>query len=331
MRVVLDGMGSDNYPAPEISAAIEAAKLFGDEIIVTGKQSELQPLLDKENTDKAPVRIVDAPEAFSMKDKISGSALRKGKNSMGVGMDLIKNGEADVFVTVGNTGAAMAIGLARLGRIRGIRRPALSAPFPVRGGHCLVADIGANTECKPEYLLQFAIMGSIYVQHVWGVKSPRVGLISNGEEADKGNGLVKETYPLLKASGLNFFGNVEGKELFGGEVDVAITDGFTGNVLLKSSEAVAKFMSEILKDALMSSTRNKIGALIAKPAFVELKKALDPNEIGASILLGLDGLVFVGHGRSNTKALVSAIRTARQAVEVDLMDKMRSAVSREMK
>lgn len=327
MRVILDGMGSDDHPTPEITAAITAAKMFGDEIILTGNKAVLEPLLAKENKNNAPVRIVDAPETFSMTDKISGSVLRKGKNSMGVGMDMIKNNEADVIVTAGNTGGAMAIGLARLGRIKGVKRPGLSAPFPVKGGHCLVSDIGANVECKPEYLLQFAIMGSEYVQHVLGVASPRVGLISNGEEAGKGNELVKETYPILEKSKLNFVGNIEGKELFGGEVDVAITDGFTGNVILKTSEAASKLMSEILKESLMSTIRTKIGAVIAKPAFDAMKKKLDPNEIGAVPLLGLGGLVFIAHGRSNAKALTSAIQTARQAVAVDLMDKMRTAIA----
>ncbi len=321
-RIILDAMGSDNHPAPEVEAAIQAVAEFGDELILVGDEARLKPLLNG----AAGVRLVHAPEVFEMSDKISPGALRKVQNSMGVAMDLLKAGEADAFVTAGNTGGAMAIALARLGRMRGVKRPALSALFPVKGGHCVVTDVGANTECKPEYLLQFAQMGAIYAQLALGKPNPRVGLLANGEEDTKGNDLVKETHPLLKASGLNFIGNVEGKELFGGEADVVVTDGFTGNILLKSSEAVAKLLIDTLRAELMSGARTKIGALLAKPAFNALRKLLDPAEIGAVPLLGLDGLVFVGHGRSDARALVSAIRTTRAAVEAGLMPALRSAM-----
>lgn len=330
MKIVLDAMGSDNHPEPEVIAAVDAARFFGDEILLVGQEDKLKPLLDKHNPDNAPVTIVHAPDVFEMAAKISGSALRRAENSMGVGMDLLKNQGADAFVTAGNTGGAMAIGLARLGRIKGVKRPALCAIFPVKDGQAVVTDVGANAICKPEFLLQFAIMGSIYARAVLGVDNPRVGLISNGEEAGKGNELVKDTYPLLEASGLNFFGNIEGKELFGGEVDVAITDGFTGNVLLKSSEAVAKLMTSQLKDYLMASTRTKLGALLAKPAFGELRKSLDPSEIGAVPLLGLDGLVFVGHGRSDHRAMFSAIVNARKAVEANLLVELKANIQKEL-
>jgi glycerol-3-phosphate acyltransferase PlsX len=187
-------------------------------------------------------------------------------------------------------------------------------------------DIGTNPECKPEHLLQFAIMGSIYSQAVHGVESPRVGLLSIGEEAGKGNELVKGTYPLLEASGLNFFGNVEGKEIYGGSVDVVVTDGFSGNVFLKSSEAVAKLLVDVLKEELMGSLRTKIGALLAKPAFSKLRGMMDPAEVGAALLLGVNGLVFIGHGRSSARALVSAIRLARQTVEANLLGGVQKAI-----
>ena len=326
MTIVLDGMGSDNYPEPEVIAAVEAAKRFGDEIFLVGQKDKLAPLLEKHNPTNAPVTLIHAPDVFEMSDKISGSALRRSENSMGVGMDLLKNGEADAFVTAGNTGGAMAIGLARLGRIKGVKRPALCALFPVKGGYSVVTDIGANAICKPPFLVQFAVMGSIYAKTVLGVENPKVGLISNGEEAGKGNELVKDTYPLLEKSGLNFVGNIEGKELFGGEVDVAVTDGFTGNVMLKTSEAVAKLLTNQLRESLMASPVTKIGALLAKPAFSDLRKSLDPAEVGAVPLLGLDGLVFVGHGRSDHRAMLSAIIKARQAVEAGLLTSLRSAI-----
>ena len=326
MRIVLDAMGSDNHPEPEVIAAVDAAKTFGDEILLIGQQEKVEPLLEKYNTINAPVKLIHAPDVFEMAAKISGSALRRAENSMGVGMDLIKNGKADAFVTAGNTGGAMAIGLARLGRIKGVKRPALCAIFPVKNGKAVVTDVGANAICKPEFLVQFAIMGSIYAQAVLKVESPRVGLISNGEEEGKGNELVKETYHLLEETGLNFIGNIEGKELFGGEVDVAITDGFTGNVLLKSSEAVAKLLTDQLKEFLMASAVTKAGALLAKPAFSKLKRTLDPAEIGAVPLLGLDGLVFVGHGRSDHRAMFSAVLNARRAVEANLLPTLKSAI-----
>jgi len=330
MRIVLDAMGSDNYPEPEVIAAVEAAKRFGDEIFLVGQQEKLIPLLEKYNPSKAPVTLIHASEVFKMTDKISGSALRKAENSMGVGMNLLKDGKADAFVTAGNTGGAMAIGLARLGRIKGVKRPALCALFPVKGGQAVVTDVGANAMCKPEFLLQFAIMGSLYAQTVLNVENPRVGLVSNGEEAGKGTDLVKETYPLLEQSDLNFIGNIEGKELFGGEVDVAVTDGFTGNVMVKVSEAVAKLLTQQLREHLMSSPMTKIGAALAKPAFAELKKDLDPAEVGAIPLLGLDGLVFVGHGRSDHQALFSAIIKARQAVSADLLTILRKAIQEKL-
>jgi glycerol-3-phosphate acyltransferase PlsX len=328
MRIILDAMGSDTHPAPEVQAALEASRTFGDEILLVGTADLLREQLKA--SDSSKVRVIHAPEVIEMTDKPAENARRKAQNSMAIGMELIKSGDGDAFVTAGNTGGAMATGLFTLGRIRGVKRPALTALFPVKGGHCVVSDIGANAECKPEYLLQFAIMGSIYAQKVLGKASPRVGLLSNGEEAGKGNLLVKETYPLLANSGLNFIGNVEGKELFGGQADVVVTDGFTGNVLLKSSEAVAKFLVDVLRQELMGSLQTKIGAFLAKPAFKVLKEMMDPAEVGAAPLLGIDGLIFVGHGRSDARALLNAIRVARQAVEVDLLAALRTAIQEKL-
>jgi len=324
MRIVLDAMGSDTHPEPELQAAVDASRHYGEEIILVGPADQLEPRLKVMGGDQ--VRLVHAPEVIEMTDKPAVNARRKAQNSMAVGIDLLKAGEADAFVTAGNTGGAMATGLFRLGRIRGVKRPALVGLFPTRAGYCTVLDLGANADVKPEYLLQFAIMGSVYAETSQGLRSPRVGLLSNGEEAGKGNELVKAAYPLLAGSGLNFIGNVEGKELFGGQVDVAVTDGFTGNVLLKSSEAVAKLIIDVLREELTASTRTKVGALLAKPAFGKIKKMLDPGEVGAAPLLGIDGLVFVGHGRSDARALFNSIGAARRAVEMDLLGKLRFAI-----
>ena len=325
MRIVLDAMGSDTYPDPEVLAAAEAAQLFGDEILLVGHEDRLKPKLQGLNG-AGKVTFVHAPDVLEMTDKPARSARGKAQNSMAVGMDLLKSGEGDAFVTAGNTGGAMANGLFRLGRIRGVKRPALTGVIPVAGGNCIVLDLGANAECKPDYLLQFAVMGSLYASKVRGVSNPRVGLMSNGEEEGKGNQLVKDAYPLLQTSGLNFIGNIESKELYAGIVDVVVTDGFTGNVFLKTSEAVAKFMFSVLKEQLMGSLQTKIGAAIARPAFNEVRKLMDPAEVGAVPLLGLDGLVFVGHGRSDARALVNAIRAARKAVEVDLLAALRTTI-----
>jgi glycerol-3-phosphate acyltransferase PlsX len=331
MRIVLDGMGSDQSPEPEIQAAAEAAREFPDEIFLVGPQETLQRGLDASGGSPPNLHLVHAPETITMEDKGLKLALMakrpNARNTMAVGMDLVKTGAADVFVTAGNTGGALATAYYRLGLIEGVERPALSGLFPVKHGYCAVLDIGANPDCKPEHIFQFAVMGSVYAKKVLGLQNPRVGLISNGEEPGKGNQLVKDSFPMLQSSGLNFIGNLEGKELFGGEADVAVTDGFTGNVLLKSSEAVAKLLVDLLREELMGSTRTKIGALLAKPAFEQLRKVLDPGETGAAPLLGIDGLVFIGHGRSDARALVNAIGTARQAVEAHLLEAIRSEIA----
>lgn len=334
MRIVLDAMGSDDRPEPEVAAALEAVRLFGDEIILVGPIDLLKSRLETQAPRGAPqVHLVDAPEIISMEDKglqLALKAKRKtSKTSMAVGIDLVKNGEADAFVTAGNTGGCLATAYFRLGTIPGLERPALTALFPVKGGFCTALDIGANPDCKPEHLEQFAVLGSVFSNKVRGITNPRVALLSNGEEGGKGNELVKGAYKLLQGSGLNFIGNVEGKELFGGQTDVVVMDGFTGNILLKSSEAVAKLLVDIISQEIRGSNSLgvKVGGMLVKSTLKEsLKRNLDPDEIGAAILLGVNGLVYIGHGRSNAHALVSAIRTARQAVEAGLLPALHAAI-----
>ncbi|MBE0696312.1 MAG: phosphate acyltransferase PlsX [Anaerolineaceae bacterium] len=328
MTIILDAMGSDKYPEPEIQGAITAAGMFGEEILLVGHEEILRPKLEAMNTQKFPVTIIHAADVLEMEDKAVAGATKKPNNSMAVGLKLVKSGRGQAFVSAGNTGGVMFNALRTLGRIKGVQRPGLTALFPTRKGRCVVLDIGANADCRPEYLLQFALMGSLYAQNVLGIEKPRVGLLSNGEEAGKGNQLIKETFPLLQKSELNFFGNVEAKELFGGEVDVVVTDGFTGNVLLKSSEAVAKLLIDTLRSELKSSLITQIGAGLAMPAFKHLRKLMDPEEVGAAPLLGIDGLVFVGHGRSNAPAIVSAIQVARSAVQSNLIEKLRQNIQK---
>jgi glycerol-3-phosphate acyltransferase PlsX len=327
MTIILDAMGSDDRPGPEIQGAVIASNELNEEIILVGNETELESLLKSVPGDRSRVKIAHAPEALDMSDHIVEARAKK-QNSMKVGMELVKEGRGDAFVTAGNTGMAMYFAKKTFGDIEGVIRPCLCGVFPVRNGKAVVLDIGANAECRPEFLVQFAIMGKIYAQTMLNIASPRIGLLSNGEEEGKGNNLVRETFPLLdKEKQINFFGNVEGKELFGGEADVVVTDGFTGNVVLKSTEAVAKLIVDILKEELMSSFRTKMGGLLAKPAFGKLRSMLDPSEVGAAPLLGIDALVFVGHGRSDAKAIVSAIREAKQAVDNHLLEELRSAIT----
>lgn len=335
-RIVVDAMGSDDYPVPDVEGAVQAAHEFGVEIILVGDENKIRPVLEKQNIQGIKISIVHAPEMLTMADKNESLVLKArakdAKNSMAVGMDLVKNGEADAFVTAGNTGAGMVTALFRLGRIKGVDRPALAPIFPTATGTCVVLDIGANPDCKPENLLQFAILGSIYAEKVRGVNKPKVGLVSNGEEEGKGNELVKAATPLIKNSGLNYFGNVEGKEVIGGKVDVAVTDGFTGNVMLKSSEAVAKLITDTIRDIIKNGNiLTKIGGMLVRPALRQIKKLLDPGEQGAAPMLGINGLVFIGHGRSDSFAIKNAVRVAKHAVDVKVLDAMKSAIEESLK
>lgn len=326
MTLILDAMGSDRYPDPEIQAAVDTARLFSEDVLLVGHEATLAPKLKSVDPANTRVRIVDAPDILEMHEKPVEAAKRKPRNSMAVGLELIKSGEGSAFVSAGNTGGVMFNALRTLGRIKGVQRPALTAMFPTRVGHCVILDIGANADCRPEFLVEFAIMGSVYAEKVLGKSSPRVSLLSNGEEAGKGNQLVKDAYHLLENAGLNFTGNVEAKEVFAGEADVVVTDGFTGNVLLKSSEAVGKLITDVLKEEMSGSIIRMAGALMVKPAFMRVKKMMDPREVGAVPLLGIDGLVFVGHGRSDAHALVSAMKVAHQAVDIHLLDAIQTAI-----
>ncbi len=334
--IILDAMGSDEYPLPDVTGAVMAAREYGVEIILVGDEAKLKPALAAQNPGNLPVRIVHAPEMLTMEDKGVALALKarrpNAKNSMAVGVDLVKNGQGQAFVTAGNTGAAMVTAYFRLGMIEGVDLPALAPVFPTATGSCVVLDIGANPEVKPENLYQFAIMGSIYAEKVRGIKNPKIGLISNGEEEGKGNHNVKAATPLLKGAGLNYYGNVEGKEVIGGAVDVAVTDGFTGNVMLKSSEAVAKLIVDKIKEAIKSGgPLAMLGGLLVKPALGKIKKLLDPSEEGAAPLLGVNGLVFIGHGRSDAIAIKNAIRVAKNAAEANVLTAMRAGIAERLK
>lgn len=342
MKIVLDAMGSDNYPVPDVAGAVLAAQEWGDEIVLVGREDVVRQELAKHDTAGLKLEILHAPEMVEMHEHTE-AVKRKKDSSVRVGMRLVKQGQADAFVSAGNTSAVLAAALFDLGRIRGVRRPALGTVYPVAPNPVFLLDNGATADCKPEYLLQFAKMGAAYVEQVWGVANPRIGIISNGEEADKGNMLVRDTAPVLAASDLNFVGNVEPKEVTRGAVDVALADGFTGNVVIKTTEAIASFMFRFLKQELTGGVLNKIGLLLMAPgllvalpglallapSFGRIARRLDYAEYGGALLFGVDGVVIVGHGRSNTKAIKNAIQRAREAVQSNVLQAIRRSVGRE--
>jgi glycerol-3-phosphate acyltransferase PlsX len=330
-RIVVDAMGSDSFPNPDVAGAVLAAREFDAEVILVGDERIVRPVLDAQQPSGLRIDVVHAPEMLTMQDKGEDLTLkarhRQARNSMAVGMDLLKDGQADAFVTAGNTGAAMVTALLRLGRLRGVARPAVAPVFPTATGSCVVLDIGANPDCGPENLLQFAIMGSVYAEKVRGVQNPRVGLVSNGEEEGKGNELVRAAAPLLRNSGLNYCGNVEGKEVIGGKVDVAVTDGFVGNVMLKTAEAVGRLIMDEIKSAIRrGGPVAMLGGLLVRPALGRIRRLLDPSEHGAAILLGVNGLVLIGHGRSDALAIKSAIRQAKSAADSNVLGAIKVAI-----
>jgi glycerol-3-phosphate acyltransferase PlsX len=327
MKIVVDAMGSDRHPQPDVEGAVWAARDYGVEILLVGQQDVVESELGKHDWAGLPISIVHASEVVEMEEHPAAAVKSKKDASMVVGMKMLKQGQVDAFVSAGNSGGVLASALFYLGRIKGVKRPALSSVFPTRKGRCFMLDLGANTDCKPLYLLQFAIMGSVYAERVLGIANPRVAIVSNGEEEGKGNLLVQETYPLLKASGLNFVGNAEGKDIPAGLADVIVTDGFTGNVIVKLSEGVSAFLLGMIKEEIKSRPLASVGALLAKPAFEAVRKQLDYREYGGGALLGVDGIVIVGHGRSDSLAIRSAIRMARQAVEQGALDAMRSGIA----
>jgi phosphate acyltransferase len=312
MRIALDAMGSDTCPVPDVAGAVIAAREYGDTIILVGDETRVRAELGKHDTAGLSIEVVHAPDAVTMEDKPSTVGKLKPESSMHVGMNLVRDGGADAFVTAGNTGAALSIAtLFTLRRIRGVKRPALSA----------------NADCKPDWMLQFAIMARAYARFAFSIDNPRVALLSNGEEEGKGTDLIRESARLLEAADLNFIGNVEPKDLFKGGVDVVVADGFVGNILIKTMEASTSTLIQVIRGELTADLPSKLGALLARPAFRRVRKAIDPFETGGAPLLGVDGVVIIGHGRSNANAIKNAIRQARTAVQGNLIAAIREGVS----
>ncbi|MGC8838650.1 MAG: phosphate acyltransferase PlsX [Anaerolineae bacterium] len=321
MRILLDAMGGDHAPQVTVEGAVWAARDFGTEVVLVGREEEVRRELARHQTSGLPLTLVHASEVVEMHEHPAMAVRAKRDSSMVVGMKMLKQGEVDAFVSMGNTGGVLAAALLHLGRIPGVMRPALSTVYPTIKGFCFMLDVGANTDCRPQWLQQFALMGSIYAERVLGVERPRVGLVSNGEEETKGSQLVQEAYQLLKETpGLHFIGNVEGKDIAPGMADVVVTDGFTGNVIIKLSEGLAWMFKTMVREELKRSPVALLGGLLARGAFDGLAERLDYAKYGGAPLLGVDGVVIVGHGRSNALAVRNAIRAAKQAVESRVME-----------
>ncbi|MEI6047061.1 MAG: phosphate acyltransferase PlsX [Chloroflexota bacterium] len=317
MKVALDVMGGDNGLGVIIEGAIQAAREYGIEVILVGREDLIKAELSKHTVEGLKLPIVNATEVIEMGEHPAQAVRRKKDSSVMVGLRLIEKGEANAFVSAGHSGATLAGAiLGAPGRIKGVERPALATIFPAKEGAVLILDVGANTEVKPEYLVQFAQMGSIYFERLFKRANPRVGLLSNGEEENKGSMLVQEAHQLLKqTAGINFIGNVEGKDVPEGLADVVVTDGFTGNIFLKTAEGVAAAILGALKKELTSSLINKLLALGLKPAFNRVRKNIDSEEYGGAPLLGVNGIVIISHGRTKAKGIKNAIRVANEAAQ----------------
>ena len=309
-------MGSDHAPHAEIDGALAATRDLGVRVILVGQLEKVEPELRRcgwRGDGHKGIELVEAAEVIGMNEPVATSVRRKKKSSLRIGIKLVDQGLADGFVSAGNTGAAMATAKMVLGMLPGVDRPALAALIPTKSAKpTLLLDVGANSECKAQHLVQFAIMGDAYSRSVLGTVRPVVGLMSIGEEEAKGNDLTKEAFPLLREmKSLNFVGNVEGRDLFSGAVDVIVTDGFTGNVMLKLSEGLTDAMLSMIKRELTASAVTKAGAVLAKPAFRNIKKRLDYSEHGGAPLLGVRKIVLVAHGSSNARAIRNAIRSVK--------------------
>jgi len=327
-RVALDAMGGDRGPVVNIEGAVAAARELGLSVLLVGNEEELSRSLRRHSTNGLGITICHAPETVGMNESPSAALRKKKHSSIRVGLELVKRGEADAFISAGNTGAVMATAMVTLGSLPGVERPAIALIVPTLRGQSILLDAGANADCKPRHLLQFAIMGDIYARQVMGKTSPTVGLLSIGEEESKGNELTREAFKELEEErSLNFTGNVEGREVFSGAADVIVCDGFTGNIALKISESAAEFFTVLLKEELEKGLVGKLGALLTRGAFRRFKKRVDYTEYGGAPLLGVGGMCIIGHGRSTAKAIKNAIRVAAECVENKVIEHIRKGIA----
>ena len=323
VRIAVDGMGGDKAPEEIVAGAALAAAEYGCEVVVVGSETQLQPLLAVH----PELRFHPASEVIAMEDHPAQAVRQKKDSSINVCARLCANGEAAGWCSAGNSGAILAAALFLQGRVKGVERPVLGSIVPTSAGFVYFLDVGANVDSRPEFLVQQAQMGSVYAERMLGRKRPRVALLSNGEEASKGNALVREVYPRLEKSELNFVGNVEGKDLLAGKADVVVADGFVGNIAIKMMEATAEFLFRTLREELPRSPLGLLGGLLIRGRVGEIRSRIDWREFGGAPLLGIDGVVVVAHGRSDARAVKNAIRVTKEAVEQDLVGKIKEAVN----
>ncbi|HKF55106.1 MAG TPA: phosphate acyltransferase PlsX [Blastocatellia bacterium] len=330
LKIAVDAMGGDYAPTSEVEGALQASRDFGVGIILVGRAEEIESELKKHRTHTAwpssHIEVADAKEVVTMDDPVATAVRRKRNSSIRVAARLVKNGDAQALVSAGSTGAVMMTAKLVLGTLTNVDRPALAAVPTITGPGTVILDVGANAECKPVHLYQFAVMGSLYSRVIVGVRNPRVGLLSIGEEEVKGNDLTKEAFKLLKNSSLNFIGNIEGRDMYTGQADVIVCDGFTGNVALKVSEGVIETMMRLLKEELKASLQAKAGAMLTRPAFQRFKQRLDYAEYGGAPLIGVKGVTVICHGRSSAKAIRNAIGVAKDYCEGDINDRLEAEI-----
>ncbi len=330
MKIIVDAMGGDNAPLEIVKGALRAKKELGVELLLVGREEAIREILTQENAEMTGIEIVDAREVISMEDDPSTATRRKKDSSMAVALNLLRDERGDAVVSAGSTGALLTGATLTVKRIKGIRRAALAPVLPAGEHGVMLIDCGANVECTAEYLLQFAYMGSFYAKKLMGCENPRVGLLNVGTEDTKGGELQHQTFALLKQAHeegrINFIGNVEGTGVFNGSADVIVTDGFTGNVLLKGTEGVIKYMMKALKGVFYSSTKNKLAALVLKKDLAAMKKSMDVNEVGGTALVGISRPVIKAHGSSNEASFFAAIRQAVAFVQSGIIDEIKENI-----
>jgi len=319
-------MGGDYAPTSEVEGALQASRDFGVGVVLVGRSDEIEQELRKHRTHSSLIDVEDAKEVITMDDPVATAVRRKRNSSIRVAAKLVKDGRAQALVSAGSTGAVMMTAKLVFGTLANVDRPALAAVPTITGPGTVILDVGANAECKPAHLYQFGVMGSLYSRVIVGVRNPRIGLLSIGEEEVKGNDLTKEAFKLLKNSGLNFIGNIEGRDMYTGQADVIVCDGFTGNVALKVSEGVIETMMKLLKEELKASLQAKAGAMLTRPAFHRFKQRLDYAEYGGAPLIGVQGVTVICHGRSSAKAIRNAIGVAKDYCQGHINERLEAEI-----
>lgn len=327
MRIAVDAMGGDFAPAAVVAGALEAVRELDAHVLLVGDRAAVERELDGAGSLPPGSEIVHAEEAVGMDESAITPIRRKRRASVRICAELVRDGHADAMVSAGNTGAAMVVAKMVIGAIEGVDRPALAAVLPNPHGRTVLLDVGANVDSRPRHLREFAVMGHFYAQEVLGTSHPRVGLLSIGEEEVKGSDLTRQVYQVMETTGLHFIGNVEGGDVFNGKADVVVCDGFVGNAVLKSAESIAVLVGSMLREELEHSARARLGALLARPALTRLRRRTDYSEYGGAPLLGINGGCFIGHGRSNPRAVHSMIRRAMEFCEADLHNQIRRKVA----